>query len=95
MIYNRDYVYALTYKRYMFYVGRGCRHRMFSHEKDVRAGRIPHNNLALYRTIKSIIHKGGKITYKILAENLTRWQACQIETSYIKKVWSSINQYSR
>ena len=83
--YAVEYVYALTYKNKIFYIGRGTGKRMYSHEQEVRAGKIPHGNLALYIIIKDIIDKNEKITYKILQPDLIRRDSKKWEQFYIDK----------
>ncbi len=64
---TKFYVYQLIDPRNnkVFYVGKGCNHRMYRHVKEVQQGRTPNgSNVYLKRKIKKILNSGLEIKYK-------------------------------
>jgi len=82
------YVYKLVDPRTnkIFYVGKGCKKRMYEHVKNVQRGRIPNNNRHLYHKIKQILDLGLKITYKKLFFTKNEQQAYNKEKELITKI---------
>ncbi len=84
------YVYELIDPRNekVFYVGKGQQDRMYKHEKDVLAGRIPNNgtNVYLGRKIKKIVATDLKIKYKKVFITEAGWQAFSKEIELIKEI---------
>ncbi len=82
------YVYLLidSITGKIFYIGKGCKKRMYEHVKDVQRGRIPNNNNRLKNKIKKILSAGYKIKYKkiLITENEQKAFAKEIEL--IKKI---------
>ena len=62
------YVYQLidSQTNKIFYMGKGCKKRMYHHVDEVRRNRIPNNgsNIHLYRKIKKILNSGHTVKYK-------------------------------
>jgi len=55
-----------------FYIGKGCKKRMYQHVNEVKRNRIPNkNNRKLGNKIKKILDAGHKIKYKkfLITEN--------------------------
>lgn len=59
------YVYTLTnpLTGRIFYVGKGQKHRMYTHYWTVCRGKVPHRNYKLFNEIRSIIAAGESIQY--------------------------------
>jgi hypothetical protein len=80
---NREvfYTYELIDPRdnKVFYVGKGCNKRMYSHEKTVARGQIIIHNSYLTRKINKILSLGLKIIYKKQLENVTEQEALDLE----------------
>lgn len=53
-----------------FYVGKGTKHRMTSHEQKTKLGKIPNNNIYLYNKINKILSEGLDIKYKKIVKNV-------------------------
>ncbi len=82
------YVYELIDPRNNkpFYVGKGCKLRMYSHVKDVKRGQIPHKNLKLFNKINKILNLELKIQYKKLHNNITNKESYTLEIERIKQI---------
>ena len=88
---NNHCVYCLIDPRngLPFYVGKGKGTRMYSHEKMVSRGIIPHNNLFLFRKIKKIQNVGLSIIYKKIYEGMDDASALSVEMDEIKRIGRS------
>ncbi len=89
---NNHYVYCLIDPRNSlpFYIGKGKGKRMYSHERDVKNGKIPNsNNTYLFRKIKNILELGLHIIYNKLAENIDNTTALLVEVKEIRKIGRS------
>lgn len=86
---NSYYVYCLTDPRnnLPFYIGKGKGKRMYSHERDVKNGKIPNtNNTYLFWKIKKILKLGLHIIYNKMAENLDDSSALLREMEEIRRI---------
>lgn len=81
------YVYHLIdpNSNQVFYVGKGCKSRMFAHEKCVRNNNHCERNPILFYKIRKILAASQKIGYIKIQENLTEPEAMALEVSEIKK----------
>ena len=86
---NNCYVYCLIDPKngVPFYIGKGKGTRMYSHERDVKNGKIPNtNNTYLFRKIKKIHTSGLSVIYKKIIENIDDDMALSVEVKEIRKV---------
>ena len=83
---KKYYVYYLIDPRdkKVFYIGKGTKQRMYQHEKDVRAGRLPHGNKSLFIHIKEIIDLNKKIIYAKKFETNNEERAYLKEQEHIR-----------
>jgi len=84
---NKYYAYQLVDSSdgKTFYVGKGCKNRMYKHEKDVRLGKIPNKtNYKLYYKIKKLIDENVPILYEKLTENVNELEALALESAFIE-----------
>lgn len=83
------YVYQLIDPRNnkVFYVGKGCKNRMYEHVNNVRKGRIPnHSNTKLGNKIKKILSLGLKVKYKKVLITENEQEAYNKERAIISKI---------
>ena len=85
---DRFYVYCLIDPRDndVFYVGKGCGHRMFLHEKLVKKGILTNNNILLTKKIQSILNDNKNVIYKKLYTGLSSENAILKEINVIKSL---------
>lgn len=85
---DRFYVYCLIDPRdkNIFYIGKGCGHRMFLHEKTVKKGKSTNNNILLTEKIKSILNDGKNVLYKKICNGLSSQNALIKESDIIKSM---------
>jgi hypothetical protein len=84
----RYYCYLLIDPRngQPFYVGKGTnsgKNRMFTHEKEARAGIVSNGNTKLFNKIRSIHKECFGISYEIIQDNLPELDAYALEGAYI------------
>ena len=80
------YVYTLSYKGDIFYVGKGTKRRMYIHEDRARKGIKSNNNSALYYKIIDIIEVGESIEYDKIFETDNEVDAYEFEYSTIDSI---------
>lgn len=84
---NKFYVYEIidptTNK--VFYVGKGQKYRCFVHEYKTKNGKIPHNNLHLFNTIKKILTSNEKLIYNIVFTSNNEDDCYELEEKIIKE----------
>lgn len=80
------YVYQLIdpQNSEIFYIGKGQKYRMYSHEYDVKNNKPPNrNNWNLFRRIKNILDNGLYITYEKIFHTDNELEAYEFEQSKI------------
>jgi len=71
----------------IFYIGKGCKLRMYEHVKDVKRGRIPNrNNTKLGNKIKKILSSGNKVKYKKIFKTDNEQKAYAKEKGLITEI---------
>ena len=61
---KKYYVYSLSSDGSVFYIGKGCGYRMYTHVNSVKNGKIPHGNRFLFDKITELLSENAKIEYK-------------------------------
>jgi hypothetical protein len=80
------YVYTLSYKGEIFYVGKGSKNRMLIHEKRAIKGVKSNNNSALFERINFILSQGDSIEYTKIFETDNECEAYKFEFEVIGKI---------
>lgn len=83
---NDFYVYGLIdpFTKQCFYVGKGCKDRMYQHEKKVKRGATT-NNPHLDRKIAKILRNGGNVEYVMFFDSLNEDASFEKEDDKIRE----------